>query len=214
MAGKGGGAWKVAYADFVTAMMAFFLVMWICAQDQRVREEVAHYFSAPVHFFKDPVGQTKRPEKTGSLFDSPTTGSVPQSERVALGQGRHSHSTATLTSRATKLVGDWVFFSDSEDAKKWREKAAEIRNSPSYGKGSRDKPGVTEEEAALQLARQMKEAFTRGVSARDDGPQRDLLYEIMGDVNWQELAEDLLRTEPHFKNAPQGKGDGKTKPGR
>ena len=29
MAGKGGGAWKVAYADFVTAMMAFFLVMWI-----------------------------------------------------------------------------------------------------------------------------------------------------------------------------------------
>ena len=28
MAGGGGGAWKVAYADFVTAMMAFFLVMW------------------------------------------------------------------------------------------------------------------------------------------------------------------------------------------
>ena len=28
----GGGSWKVAYADFVTAIMAFFLVMWIIAQ--------------------------------------------------------------------------------------------------------------------------------------------------------------------------------------
>jgi chemotaxis protein MotB len=34
MAGGGGGAWKVAYADFVTAMMAFFLVMWIVAREQ------------------------------------------------------------------------------------------------------------------------------------------------------------------------------------
>ena len=36
MAGSG-GAWKVAYADFVTAMMAFFLVMWITAQSQKVK---------------------------------------------------------------------------------------------------------------------------------------------------------------------------------
>ena len=34
MAGSG-GAWKVAYADFVTAMMAFFLVMWITSQGTR-----------------------------------------------------------------------------------------------------------------------------------------------------------------------------------
>ena len=34
MAGQGGGgAWKVAYADFVTAMMALFIVMWIIAPD-------------------------------------------------------------------------------------------------------------------------------------------------------------------------------------
>ncbi|MDZ4818143.1 MAG: flagellar motor protein MotB [Planctomycetota bacterium] len=48
MAGKGGGgAWKVAYADFVTAMMAFFLVMWIVAQNKPVREAVAQYFNDP-----------------------------------------------------------------------------------------------------------------------------------------------------------------------
>ncbi len=47
MAGQGGGAWKVAYADFVTAMMAFFMVMWITAQGKEVKEAVAQYFKDP-----------------------------------------------------------------------------------------------------------------------------------------------------------------------
>ena len=48
MAGKGGGgSWKVAYADFVTALMAFFLAMWITAQDKKIREAIAHHFNAP-----------------------------------------------------------------------------------------------------------------------------------------------------------------------
>jgi chemotaxis protein MotB len=47
MAGKGGGAWKVAYADFVTAMMAFFMVMWLVGQKEGVKEAVAGYFSDP-----------------------------------------------------------------------------------------------------------------------------------------------------------------------
>lgn len=45
--GHHGGAWKVAYADFVTAMMAFFLVMWLVSQSQDVREAVASYFQDP-----------------------------------------------------------------------------------------------------------------------------------------------------------------------
>lgn len=48
MAGKGGGAWKVAYADFVTAMMAFFMVMWITAQNKSVKESIAQYFENPL----------------------------------------------------------------------------------------------------------------------------------------------------------------------
>jgi chemotaxis protein MotB len=47
MAGKGGGAWKVAYADFVTAMMAFFMVMWLVGQKEGVKEAVAEYFRDP-----------------------------------------------------------------------------------------------------------------------------------------------------------------------
>lgn len=47
MAGGGGGAWKVAYADFVTAMMAFFLVMWLVGQSQKVKEAIAEGFNPP-----------------------------------------------------------------------------------------------------------------------------------------------------------------------
>ncbi len=45
-----GGSWKVAYADFVTAMMAFFLVMWIMGMDQGVKDLVEGYFSNPIGF--------------------------------------------------------------------------------------------------------------------------------------------------------------------
>jgi chemotaxis protein MotB len=45
--GHHGGAWKVAYADFVTALMAFFLVMWIVGQSQQVKAGVAGYFRDP-----------------------------------------------------------------------------------------------------------------------------------------------------------------------
>lgn len=47
--GHHGGAWKVAYADFVTAMMAFFLLMWLLgATTEKQRKGVADYFSPAV----------------------------------------------------------------------------------------------------------------------------------------------------------------------
>jgi chemotaxis protein MotB len=45
--GHHGGAWKVAYADFVTALMAFFLVMWLVGQSPEVKMAVAGYFRDP-----------------------------------------------------------------------------------------------------------------------------------------------------------------------
>ena len=45
-AGHHGGAWKVAYADFVTAMMAFFLLMWLLGMtDEQKRKGIADYFT-------------------------------------------------------------------------------------------------------------------------------------------------------------------------
>jgi len=48
--GHHGGAWKVAYADFVTAMMALFIVLWVMSQSQKVQKLVANYFKNPVGF--------------------------------------------------------------------------------------------------------------------------------------------------------------------
>lgn len=46
--GHHGGAWKVAYADFVTAMMALFLVLWLVSQaDVKLKEAIANYFKSP-----------------------------------------------------------------------------------------------------------------------------------------------------------------------
>lgn len=48
VAGGGhGGSWKVAFADFMTAMMAFFLVMWLVNQSEEVKKSVSDYFSTP-----------------------------------------------------------------------------------------------------------------------------------------------------------------------
>ncbi len=46
-AGGHGGSWKVAFADFMTAMMAFFLLMWLLNQTEEVKKNVSDYFSTP-----------------------------------------------------------------------------------------------------------------------------------------------------------------------
>jgi chemotaxis protein MotB len=69
MAGHGGGAWKVAYADFVTAMMAFFLVMWITGQSQEVKQSIAGYF-------QDPWGTSSENSAPASLLPSEMHGNV------------------------------------------------------------------------------------------------------------------------------------------
>jgi chemotaxis protein MotB len=45
--GHHGGAWKVAYADFVTAMMALFIVLWIVGQSSTVKQAISMYFNDP-----------------------------------------------------------------------------------------------------------------------------------------------------------------------
>ena len=59
--GSHGGAWKVAYADFVTAMMALFIVLWLMNSSDQVKKAVGGYF-------KDPRG-------TGKLVGSAMAGS-------------------------------------------------------------------------------------------------------------------------------------------
>lgn len=46
--GHHGGAWKVAYADFVTALMALFIVLWLMNSNEQVKKAVAGYFNDPM----------------------------------------------------------------------------------------------------------------------------------------------------------------------
>lgn len=56
-AGHHGGAWKVAYADFVTAMMAFFLLMWLLnATTEEQRQGIAAYFNPGIPIFAEDGG--------------------------------------------------------------------------------------------------------------------------------------------------------------
>lgn len=66
-----GGAWKVAYADFVTAMMALFIVLWLLSASEKVQKAVGGYF-------QDPTGKGRQ---TGT-----TTSSV--SETLSLNQNQ------------------------------------------------------------------------------------------------------------------------------
>ena len=107
MAGKGGGAWKVAYADFVTAMMAFFLVMWIVAQSEQMKEAIAHHFNDPF---------AKESEEDGTVNQRPPrhpaparVSDKPEHEREAGG----SQSVLLTTQGGERTsIGTIVHFAD------------------------------------------------------------------------------------------------------
>jgi chemotaxis protein MotB len=74
--GGHGGAWKVAYADFVTAMMALFLVLWLTSQDTKIKEAVERSFKNPfASLSKESTGilpnkDTQAVKNTQGNFDS------------------------------------------------------------------------------------------------------------------------------------------------
>ncbi len=76
MAGKG-GAWKVAYADFVTAMMALFMVLWISSQDQKILIATSRYFQNP---FNSPLKASSGVLEKDSNSLSSKNGSSNQAE--------------------------------------------------------------------------------------------------------------------------------------
>lgn len=78
MAGGGGGAWKVAYADFVTAMMALFMVLWISAQDEKILIATSQYFQNP---FNSPMNANSGVMPFNSNKSSTSTGAETGSEK-------------------------------------------------------------------------------------------------------------------------------------
>src|SRR3954467_6828021 len=108
--GHHGGAWKVAYADFVTAMMAFLLVMWlVTAVSKEQRAAIFDYFknpsmepgksAKPAPGQMGPGGASTSPINLGGGLDAPRTTKsakpgvgIPQPTAVPMKQGQPSQS--------------------------------------------------------------------------------------------------------------------------
>jgi len=81
-AGAHGGAWKVAFADFMTAMMAFFLVMWLMGADEETKAAIADYFTTATIFKggADSVGKIGSTPNTSYSILNGQEGGVDQKE--------------------------------------------------------------------------------------------------------------------------------------
>lgn len=83
-----GGAWKVAYADFVTAMMALFLLLWLSSQNQRIKQAVQRAFTNPfASVTKESVGvipnkDVKVTPQHKGRFDSPSVADIELLRRI------------------------------------------------------------------------------------------------------------------------------------
>jgi chemotaxis protein MotB len=95
--GHHGGAWKVAYADFVTAMMALFIVLWIVGQSNAVKAAISMYFTNP-NVFSGGSGILD-----GSSKVSPKTELIPKPEPPQ--KDRSQEEVEKLRAEAKKIEG-------------------------------------------------------------------------------------------------------------
>ena len=79
-----GGAWKVAYADFVTAMMALFIVLWMMNASQKVKASVSSYFSDPRGFARTTGARSGNRSGEGLVVDRNNIGDIRRQLEQAL----------------------------------------------------------------------------------------------------------------------------------
>lgn len=107
-----GGAWKIAFADFMTAMMALFLVLWLVnAANEETRQAVASYFN--------PVKLVDRNRSVKGLYDARGMQEIEvqtaNDMAASGGQGEQNAQAASGTGDESAASGDAAFFSDPFD---------------------------------------------------------------------------------------------------
>ncbi|KRC08620.1 flagellar motor protein MotB [Hydrogenophaga sp. Root209] len=194
-----GGAWKIAYADFVTAMMAFFLLMWLLGSTAKGElDGIASYFQSPVKV---------------SLMGGPGTGN---SSSILPGGGRDlSKSFGQMDSgeaeRAAKMMGAQM----AQEAKVRQEaarldalekKIAElIKSSPKLAEfGNQIQLEKTTDGLHIQIVDQQNRPMFDTGSSLVKPYMRDILHEIgraLGDV------ENRIALAGHTDATPYGSGE-------
>jgi chemotaxis protein MotB len=174
--GHHGGAWKVAYADFVTAMMAFFLVMWIVGQSKATKAAVAGYFRDPVAF--------EQAQGAGS-------GILPGVQSGATGGGQPVTPSDVQSARAAL----------EKAAEHLREKLA---NTPNFDKlKDRVDISVTDEGLRIELREAPDDGFFDTGSAAMKPITVTLLAIIAEELS---LLENKVAIEGHTDRTPYGRG--------
>jgi len=140
-AGHHGGAWKVAYADFVTAMMALFIVLWLLNSSVQVRKAISAYF-------QDPSG-------TGSHSGSASTGT---GETVSVGKDNMNQLKDKLEQALKKSpefekLKDYVQMSVTGEG--LRVEMLESEKGIFFESGS-GRPSATGHELILRLGEELK----------------------------------------------------------
>lgn len=194
-----GGAWKIAYADFVTAMMAFFLLMWLLGSTSKGDlNGIASYFTAPVKI---------------SLLGGDGTGN---SESILPGGGRDLSRSAGQVDggdaqRAAKLMGAQMARAElaRQDAQRidaLQKKITDlVANNPALAEfGNQIKLDQTPEGLQIQLVdAQNRPMFDVG-SAIVKPYMRDILREIGGALA---DVENRISLAGHTDAMPYGSGD-------
>jgi len=112
--GHHGGVWKIAYADFMTAMMAFFLVMWLInSTDQKTLTQVATYFNPLRLTDKTPTSRGVQQESDAQSRDSPAKESPAKDAPAKGGKQKDSATTGDAKSDAKSEAGRGKYTEDA-----------------------------------------------------------------------------------------------------
>ena len=173
--GHHGGAWKVAYADFTTAMMAFFMLMWIlAASSPKQKQAIAQYFRS-----EGPFKNGGAPSMAGNLSGGPGLFQMPIHNSIM-------DETQTLETAARELgesLDEGGAKGDSDGAGKADSTGQGGAGGQGQDKGAGKEPGLSD----------MKDQVT--ISVTDDG----LVIEITDDTQQELFPVGSSKLNPEFE---------------
>jgi len=178
--GHHGGAWKVAYADFVTAMMAFFLLLWLLNVTTDVQKRgIADYF--------EPTITSKSNSGAGGVLGGLTVGS-PGSETVPLSQPNFNPAQTALRQPNEGDDGnDGGSAGTDTDQNNNNAGAGQDNNSGNNGAGPTQAKKLTEEQFKKEAAEREEKRFEEAKQALEDA--------VKGSPELQALAKNLMIDE-------------------
>lgn len=206
-----GGSWKVAYADFVTAMMAFFIVMWILGQGENIRQLVSDYFKEP-GAFNFITGKRTVPVKI-DIFENPEQGKGKEK-----GKGKQdfvfflsTEQQDTLAEKVSEKLKKQAIKDSIKAVERVKNIAQEIQNifSESLVKNldikdlvNSIKLELTKEGLRIELVESKESVFFEVGSAKLKQPAKELLSTLAKEIG---KLPNFVEVEGHTDSRQYGK---------